>query len=248
MERNITAAELQTRESCFNLYHTALETARSKFEDKIFPLLTETKPETLLKFWLYFSKEGVGMTEPVEGWIRRAGDRCVALGYEDLGQNLRKHAIHEANHHLMMIEDTEKLVAFWNQHYSPKIALESFFAKTSPFASVNDYVELHEHYIQSTEPYCQIAIEYEIESLSATFGMEVLKHSFSVLGEDLKPCLSFLFDHAKIDVAHTQFNRKTMSQFLAAHPDTTDHLIEAGIKALRSYGNFVSDCWDHARQ
>ena len=94
---------------------------------------------------------------------------------------------------------------------------------------------------------CQ-SLRPEIESLSATYGLGILQHSFNIIGDDLKPCLSFLLDHARIDVVHTQFNRKTMSQFLAAHPETTDILIQAGIKALSTYGNFVSDCWDRARK
>jgi hypothetical protein len=232
-------------DSSLRQYDTALEPHRLKFEDRLFPLLTETNPKTLLAFWIHFSKEGIGMTEPVEGWIRRAGEKCLAMNYTALGENLRKHAIHEADHHLMMIEDLKNLVLLWNKQYSPKLIAENLLEE--PYAlAVNQYADLHEHYIQSQEPYCQIAIEYEIENLSATYGLEVLEHSVDVIGEDLKPCLSFLFDHARIDVAHTQFNRKTLSQFFTGHPETTPILIQAGIEALSTYGNFLSHCWDRA--
>lgn len=240
-------AEQEIRESHFRRYDSALEIYRLKFEDRLFPLLTETKAKTLLSFWIHFSKEGIGMTEPVEGWISRAASKCIELNYQELGENLKKHAIHEANHHLMMIEDLKNLVTLWNKQHSPKLEYRKLLSEPYSYA-VEQYVALHENYIKGNNPYCQIAIEYEIESLSATYGLEILEHSFDIIGDDLKSCLSFLLDHARIDVAHTQFNRKVISQFLGSHPETTDTLIEAGIKALRSYGNFVSDCWDRARE
>ncbi len=247
MQKQISESTLKTLDPYFQLYDSALESYRMKFEDRIFPLLTETNPQILLLFWIYFSREGIGMTEPVEGWIKRAGDKCIDLHYKELGENLRKHAIHEADHHLMMIQDTKNLISLWNKSYLPILQAQTLL--NMPYReAVIQYQALHENYIQGDTPYCQIAIEYEIESLSATYGLEILEHSFDILGNDLKSCLSFLVDHARIDVAHTQFNRKTMSQFMTAYPKTTHNLIEAGIRALRSYGNFVSDCWDRARK
>jgi hypothetical protein len=245
MQEQLNDQELKTLGSHFARYDSALESHRLKFEDKLFPLLNESNPQKLLSFWINFSSDGKGMTEPVEGWIRRAGHKCVELGYTELGKNLEKHAIHEANHHLMMIKDTKNLVELWNKHYSPKIQSEILLERPDSVA-VKHYQDLHENYIAGNLAYCQIAIEYEIENLSATYGFEVLEHTFDVVGNDIKPCLSFLLDHAQIDIAHTQFNQKTLSQFLVTHPDTTDNLIEAGIKALKSYGNFLEDCWERS--
>src|SRR5262249_47495308 len=82
------------------------------------PNMDPTLPELFL---IHFCARGVQMTEPVESWIRRAGERCRALGAERLGRALVRHARHEANHHLMMIADTHHLVASWNQRNGPQI-------------------------------------------------------------------------------------------------------------------------------
>jgi hypothetical protein len=42
-------------------------------------------PALLELFLVHFCAMGVHMTEPVEGWICRAGARCVELGLEALG-------------------------------------------------------------------------------------------------------------------------------------------------------------------
>ncbi|MFY0539080.1 hypothetical protein [Nannocystis pusilla] len=51
------------------------------------------------------------MTAPVEGWIRRAGERCLAAGLNEIGNALVAHARHEAGHDAMMVDDTRSLAA-----------------------------------------------------------------------------------------------------------------------------------------
>ncbi|AEI64961.1 hypothetical protein [Corallococcus macrosporus] len=58
------------------------------------------------------------MTEPVDGWIRGAGERCIALGKTKLGQALITHARHEAGHHLMTLEDARTLARRWNTRHA----------------------------------------------------------------------------------------------------------------------------------
>jgi hypothetical protein len=97
-------------------YEQRVQHARSLFQDsKIVNILRTSDDEVLELFLINFCAFGVGMTEPVEGWVRRAGERCEAIGLTDLGHALKTHAKHEANHHLMMIEDTKSLIAFWNE-------------------------------------------------------------------------------------------------------------------------------------
>ena len=103
----------------FAQYESEIGRARTDFYQKVSGLSAEKDPRNLMIFWLNFSSLGIGMTEFVEDWIRRAGQRTKDLGYEKLGTKLIKHATHERNHHLMMIADTHKLVERWNQSYSP---------------------------------------------------------------------------------------------------------------------------------
>src|SRR5947209_7748185 len=98
-------------------YETLLAPARRRFDEH--PSVAELfrhrqEPDRLEAFLIYFSALGVGITEPVEGWIRRAGRRCADLGLSKLGKALEAHAHQEAGHHLLMQADTHRLVDRWN--------------------------------------------------------------------------------------------------------------------------------------
>ncbi|MBS0359289.1 MAG: hypothetical protein JSS53_08480 [Proteobacteria bacterium] len=229
--------------SSLEKYESALESERNDFNDKILvPFLSLTDEKQLLHFWICYCSDGVGMTQPVEMWIKKAGERCIDLGYTVLGNQLIKHAIHEANHDKMMVEDTKNLVDIWNKKYESKVTAEDFLSAPLK-SSVISYQALHENTIKSDAPYGQIAIEYEIERLSATIGLQVLQHSGKVLGEEILSSLSFLTDHSRIDVAHTEYNKKALSQFLISSPETLDNLIISGKNALKTYGAFVRECY-----
>jgi len=240
----LLAVDVTSPPDVFSLYESTLKITRLKFKDRLEPIFLED-PRTLMLFWINFCSQGVGMTEPVEEWIRRAGNKCKDLGYSKLGTELCKHAIHEANHELMMIKDTKNLISKWNQLYTPVFEVEAVLKRPYSEAVIH-YQDLHESYITSEYPYCQIAIEYEIENLSATYGVNILDHAFKILGEDIKEYLSFVDDHVRIDVAHTQFNRKVISEFVATYPHTVKNLIEAGQKALKIYGDFLNHCAESA--
>src|SRR5262245_5266884 len=108
------------------IYETRLCPVRTLFDQES-ALVTQIlapriEPDVLELFLIYFSGLGVAMTEPVEGWIRRAGAACQEMGLDELGRSLITHASHEANHHLMLIEDTRSLVDRWNErHQAPGV-------------------------------------------------------------------------------------------------------------------------------
>src|SRR5882672_9954851 len=81
----------------------------------------EIDSKTFEAFLIYFNALGVGMTEPVGGWIRRAGERCGALGFFGLAKALSAHAQHEDGRHRLMEEDTSHLVRLWNDRRQPKL-------------------------------------------------------------------------------------------------------------------------------
>lgn len=222
-------------------YETALAEARENFRVNAFnQLVTEKDPQKLMSFWLNFCSKGVGMTEPVESWIKRAGEKCIELGFTDLGADLKRHATHEADHHLLMIDDTRNLAKRWNQFYSPTLTSENLISSSFP-DSVKDYRQLHENCIASNSPYGQIAIEYEIENLTATYGTQVIQHTANILGENIIECLSFLVDHARLDIGHTEFNRKVLTKFVDANPHTLPELIHYGIQAVEIYCDVIND-------
>jgi len=187
------------------------------------------------------------MTEPVDGWIRRAGARCKALGYEDLGGALERHADSEAGHHEMMIADTRSLALRWAASGRDPVDPEALLALPIP-PGVQAYRDLHEETIAGDAPYGQIGIEFEIEGLSVSHGGPLLQHCAGRCGEDLLACLSFVKDHVALDVGHTEFNRKQLAAHLGAHPGHLDAMIAAGRGALETYGAFLEDCLGAARE
>ena len=187
------------------------------------------------------------MTEPVPGWIRRAGEETKKRGFDELGTALVHHAAHEEGHHEMMIDDTKTLVGWWNDYHTPKMSAEAFLKQ--PFSpGVLKYRKLHEDCIASEKPYSQIAIEYEIEKVSVDYGPKMFGSIGQILGMQVVQCLSFVKEHAAIDVGHTQYNQRALGAFLVRAPMTLDDLVESGKAALDCYASYLEDSMSLAKK
>ncbi|HVL86375.1 MAG TPA: hypothetical protein VM367_19070 [Pseudonocardia sp.] len=228
-------------------YEQAVAPARRAFaDDAAVRLIQDPRigADRLEAFFIQFSALGVAMTEPVEGWIRRAGEATVAVGgpgAETLGVALQKHARAEADHHLLMIEDLKRLCARRARAGRPGHDPDELLAQEWP-ESAHRYRRMHEDVIAGPEPYAQIAIENEIEMLSVEIGPGLLANARGLLGEEVLADLSFLTDHVELDAGHTKFNRRQMAKFLDERPDALDALVGAGIGALEAYRAFIGDC------
>lgn len=231
------------------LYLPHVETARARVrEDATLAALLDPSAEDplVLGFLIYFSALGVQMTRPVEDWIRRAGERCVELGHAQLGRALVMHARHEADHHLMMLEDLRKLVPRWNQTREPTLELDELLA-LAPTPAMQRYVEIHEQTIAGSMPYGQIAIEYEVEGMSTVLGPALMDACRRALGEEILAGMSFISEHAAIDVGHTAMNEAELEKFLTEHPEQAEALARVGGQALNIYLDFLGDCVRMAR-
>jgi hypothetical protein len=88
----------------------------------------------------------------------------------------------------------------------------------------------------------QLAIEYEIEMLSVTYGPRLIERCAGLLGEEVLEGLSFLRDHVALDAGHTNFNRNQLSRLLNEQPGVLSGLVTAGSEALDAYATFLGDC------
>ena len=225
-------------------YEALLAPARQRFDEhpSVGALFRDRlEPDTLEAFLIYFSALGVGMTEPVDAWIRRAGQRCGEVGLPKLGNALEAHAQQEAGHHLLMQEDANRLVDRWNARRQPSLSATALFA-LAPTNGVVAYRSLHEDVIAGPVPYGQLAIEFEIEMLSLVYGPILIGRCTALLGPDILQALSFLSDHVALDVTHTHFNRLQLSSLLNEHPSFLSNLVSAGSAALEAYAMFLDDC------
>lgn len=237
-------------ESPVETYTSGVAGARRTLEqdDAIVALLDPSlSPAVLERFLIQFSALGVQITQPVDGWIRRAGESCIALGLFDIGHSLVTHAKHEAGHHLMLIDDTRVLVGRWNERRTPQLSAEALLA-SPPTPAMQDYIRLHEQTIASDMPFGQVAIELEIERMSTTFGPKLMRQCAKVLAPELLTGLSFIKEHVEIDVGHTALNQRIMERLVALKPEAARRLGETGSEALRIYVRFFGECLAVARR
>jgi hypothetical protein len=198
-------------------------------------------------FLLHFCALGSQMTEPVEGWIRRAAGRCANMGLAELAHALNGHAQAEAGHHLLMIADVTSLAARWNARRKPSVDARKLLNQPST-PGVLHYCKVHEDNIAGDTPYAQIAIEYEVEMLPLRYGKLLLTRCVEMLGGDILPCLSFVTQHIYWDVGHTNFNARVIAKLIDLDPSSMPALVSAGTTALDAYAQFLGDCTELADQ
>jgi hypothetical protein len=228
-------------------YESGVAPARRRFAEHPAVRLIQSRAmgaEHLEAFFIHWNAAGVAMTEPVEGWIRRAGQACERLGgpgVGTLGVALQKHAKAEADHHLLMIADLRRLCA--RRAAAGRLAPDPDALLAQPWPEpARRYRQLHEEVIAGPAPYAQIAIENEIEMLSVVVGPPLLQNARALLGDDVIEDLSFLDDHITLDVGHSKFNRRQLTAFLDERPDAVDALVAAGSRALDAYRDFLTHC------
>ena len=225
-------------------YEARLAIARERFDrhPAVRALFHEPiDPVSMEAFLISFAIVGVRMTEPVEGWIRRAAHRCGELGLERLASALDGHAHQESGHQFLMLADARLLVERWNQSHTPELNPDALLA-LPPTPGVVAYRRLHEDLIAGPDPYGQLAIEYEIEMLSVNYGPRLIERSTGLLGDGVLAGLGFLRDHVALDAGHTNFNRSQLGRLLEEHPDFLPLLVAAGSDALDAYATFLDDC------
>jgi hypothetical protein len=209
-------------------------------------LSLDISPALLERFLIEWSARGAYMTEPVEGWIRGAGERCIALGQAKLGQALITHAKHEAGHHLMTIEDARVLVRRWNARHEEPLDADALVAQ-APTEAMRQYRQVHDEAISGELPLGQAAIEYEVGYLAVVLVPRILANVKKVLGQDTLDQLSFLNEHAAVDVGHTALNERMMEEVLSTRPEVGPWLAAFGSRGLDCYLRFLGDCL-HASQ
>ncbi len=198
---------------------------------------------TMAAFLLHFSGLSVPITEPVEGWIRRAGERCDDGGLHELGRALQRHAEAEAGHHLYHRHDFEALVGLWNQRWRPTIRAADITGREVTRGG-KSYCDLHEANIRGSEPFCQFAIGYEIELLPVELGPLFVHNCVRLLGPDILNYMTFVTSHIELDVAHTRFNAHFLGRLIDDDPQRLPPLVAAGAAALGAFADHLTECWD----
>ncbi|MBM7118169.1 hypothetical protein [Archangium primigenium] len=199
------------------------------------------KPKVLARFLIEWMARAAYMTEPVDGWIRGTGQRCIEQGLDRIGHALITHAKSETGHHLMTLEDAERLVRHWNTRYSPTLSVQALCAQT-PLESMRAYRQLHDDVIAGAFPVGQVAIEREVGFLAVEFGPRLMRQVERLLGPEVAGMLTFLNEHVAVDVGHTLLNEKMLAEAITRAPDNARVYAEAGAQAMSLYIRFLGDC------
>jgi hypothetical protein len=239
---------LSSSASTIRDYQKMLQPARERFASSVGiqgMINPQTEAQTLAAFLLHFSALSVPITEPVEGWINRAGESCSALGHGKIANALHKHSKAEAGHHQYHLNDFGNLISYWNARWSPKLNKPDILAHQSTEGGER-YCQIHEENIAGSTPYCQVAIEYEIELLPVQYGEKFVGNCVRLLGEEILACLSFVTSHVEFDVGHTKFNSHFLDNLIAEDPSRLVPLAEVGADALDAFSDHLTECWQLA--
>ena len=199
------------------------------------------KPALLERFLIEWMSRAAYMTEPVDGWIRRTGQRCIEQGMEKLGNQLITHAKSETGHHVMTIDDARSLVQYWNTRRLPLLNIDELLSQT-PTESMKEYRQLHDETIEGPNPVGQIAIEREIGFLAVYFGPRLMQQVETVLGKAVADKMTFLIEHVAVDVGHTLLNEKMLEEAITRSPEKGRIYAEIGARAMTTYIRFLGDC------
>ena len=237
-------AEVGTSADALHEYHSLIQPARERFAvtTGICGMISsDTDARTMAAFLLHFSALSVPITDPVEGWIRRAGERCTAVGLPRIGKALSAHAKAEAGHQQYHIDDFAALVEFWNARWEPRVGHDQI-VRIGMTRGGERYRAVHEDNIAGDTPYCQLAIEYEIELLPVEFGPPFVQNCTRLFGPDILRCMSFVTSHVEFDVGHTKFNAHVLGQLLADDPTRLGPLVAAGSAVLGAFADHLTEC------
>jgi hypothetical protein len=210
-------------------------------QHEVWQFLKKPDPVVLELFLIEYCALGVAMTEPVEGWIRRAAERCQQLGFAKAGEFLVSHADEQKDHHVPFINDTRWLIDRWNAKHDRQLDAEELLSQPLT-AGVTNYRALHEAIISADTPYCQLAIEFEIERLAFTYGAGAIPKIVRALGSEAIKGLQFLQNRVNHGIWHASRTESQLNQILHDVPSTLAVLTETAGMALKTYGQYLSDC------
>ncbi|WP_434386572.1 hypothetical protein [Melittangium boletus] len=203
------------------------------------------EPHVLERFFLQYHALGVYLTEPLESWVRREGQRCLFQGLDALGKALLAQARPEAQQHVMLMDDTRLLVRRWNLRRPCTLHAERLLAQF-PTDAMRDW-RLHvEETLTEEPPGAQLALAYELGHFHQTLGPVLLAHVARALGREALDGLTFLKENAQPATGRALTQARLMEDLLRTMPENAQVLAERGAGVLDIHLRFLEDCLQSA--
>jgi len=203
------------------------------------------EPHVLERFFLQYHALGVYMTEPLDGWVRREGQRCLLQGLDSLGKGLLAHARQEAQQHVMMTDDLRLLVRRWNLRRPSPLHSERLLAQF-PTDAMRDWRLLVEDTLTGEQPGAQIALAYEVGHFIQSVGPVLLAHVARGLGREAIDGLTYLKENAQPATGRAITQARMMEELLRTMPENAQVLAELGAEVINIHLRFLEDCLQSA--
>ncbi len=230
------------------LYEPYVLSARARIStDPVLRRLVDpaVSPEVLERFFIQFHALGVYMTEPLEGWNRRAGHRSLLLSMDALGKGLLAHSKQASGLPVTMTEDVDTLVRRWNTRYRPPLHTERLLSQY-PTDAMRAWRRLVEETLTGELPPAQIAIESELLHLMQTLAPHLLANVARVLGREALEGLGALQEQAQPDAPRAVNQARLLEELVRTVPESARTLAELGGEAIELYLRFIEDCLESA--
>lgn len=230
------------------LYEPYVLPARARLStDAVMRRLSDAalEPHVLERFFLQFHALGVYMTDPLEGWVRREGQRCLMQGLDALGKGLLAQARHEAQQHVMLADDTRLLARRWNLRRPHAVDAERLLTQY-PTDAMRDWRLLVEDVLTGEPPGAQIALAYEVGQFHQTVGPLLLAQVTRAFGREATDGLTFLKEHAQSGNGRALTQARMMEELLRTMPENAQVLAQQGGEVTRVYLRFLEDCLQSA--
>lgn len=227
-----------------SLYEPCVQAARRRFEvDGGVRLLLDPTLEPALfeRFLLQYACLEAQRARLAPAWLRRAGERCLELGWDSPGQELRAHGSHTAGAEQGWREELGRLVHGWNVRHLPRLDAETLLCQ-QPVASFTGYVRLHEEALAGPLPAGLVALALELEGLGAAWSRPLLAQARRLLGPGAAERLRFLSAYVEREPERVALHRRRLGEVLALLPQAAPALAELGAQALELYARMLHEC------
>lgn len=197
--------------------------------------------------WHYrYVLHGVHVTRDMERVISTAGTRLRALGLEQVGAGLVKHARGETGHDRLMADDARAMGKSIAENGGVPLDTEAILADAPALRSARRYTEFFDRLSEGELPQGTVAALYEMEQLSAGVAIDLMANCRRTIGDD-RTCYTFLDEHVVVDMGHIALDRRLLVSVLEAQPELLPELVQAGGDVLSCYAEFMGECLERAR-
>ena len=148
-------------------------------------LAPEVDPTLLLGFMVEFAALSVQLQEPVEQFLVAASGRCEQLGERKAARELLRLAHDAIERYADYADDTRALTLRWNAAHEPELDLTGLLTQPKTRA-MRRLFALHNQVVTSDDPWAELALICELESMTAAVAPLLVLHAERRLGADIR--------------------------------------------------------------